>query len=288
MSFVSYEEASKIVRKLGISRCSDYYHWKNRPSNLPQSPSMAYKNKGWNGWKKFLGKKWLTHDEAMAIVSKQGFRSHWEFYCWKDRPKNIPSNPNVIYYNTGWLGWRTFLGNNFVSYEKAVEIVREKKFKGMKYYKSWRERTQYKIPSAPKEVYTEFISWNKYLGHAIIPNYKKVFISYEEASKTVRMANIKSSEEYRKWKQKPFNIPSSPVKTYKNKGWQGWDDFLGRVRHKKFLSYNEAREIVIKSGIRSLREYKSWKERPFNIPCKPEETYKNKGWQGFLHFLGKI
>jgi len=34
--------------------------------------------------------------------------------------------------------------------------------------------------------------------------------------------------EYCKSGKKPINIPASPDKTYKNKGWISWGDFLGK------------------------------------------------------------
>jgi len=36
-------------------------------------------------------------------------------------------------------------------------------------------------------------------------------------------------EKYCKSGNKPKNVPASPQYVYKNKGWKGWPDFLGKI-----------------------------------------------------------
>ena len=69
---------------------------------------------------------------------------------------------------------------------------------------------------------------------------KSNFLSYEEAREYVRSLNLKNNREWREWSKsgmRPSNIPSNPDKTYQNKGWLGWDDFL----ENNFLPFEEAR-----------------------------------------------
>jgi hypothetical protein len=40
--------------------------------------------------------------------------------------------------------------------------------------------------------------------------------------------SVKEWTEYSKSGERPIDIPSNPQNTYKNKGWQGWADFLGK------------------------------------------------------------
>ena len=58
------------------------------------------------------------------------------------------------------------------------------------------------------------------------------------------MKNIKSQSDWFDYKKKnklPLNIPSSPNKTYENKGWKNWGDFFGTkfiaTRDRKYLPY---------------------------------------------------
>ena len=60
---------------------------------------------------------------------------------------------------------------------------------------------------------------------------KNRFLSYKDAKTFVHSLNIKSQIEWRKYCKsgnKPNNIPSSPHFVYKNKGWVGYYDWLGK------------------------------------------------------------
>ena len=57
-------------------------------------------------------------------------------------------------------------------------------------------------------------------------------VEYEEAKKIIREFRIKSSvtwREFVKSDKMPKIIPANPDRGYKNKGWKGWADFLGKV-----------------------------------------------------------
>lgn len=56
------------------------------------------------------------------------------------------------------------------------------------------------------------------------------FVSYEDSSKFIRRIGIKTQTEwieYCKTKERPYNIPSTPRITYKNKGWKSWESWVG-------------------------------------------------------------
>lgn len=70
-------------------------------------------------------------------------------------------------------------------------------------------------------------------------------------------------------------------KYYSKKGWISWGDFLGTGRiqdnQRQFLSFNEAKKIVHKENINSVKEWKLYcKNKPYNIPAKPWKIYKNE------------
>ena len=122
-----------------------------------------------------------------------------------------------------------------------------------------------------------------------------IFLSYEEARKFVRKLNLKGTKEwqaYCKSDTKPDYIPSAPERTYKDKGWIGFGDWLGTGtianQDRVYLSFKKAREFVRKIGLKNKQawsEYSKSDKRPSNIPGTPTQTYK-KEWKGWGDWLG--
>ena len=57
----------------------------------------------------------------------------------------------------------------------------------------------------------------------------------------------------------------------------------------KFLPFDEALAVAQSLGLASVAEWRVWcKEgmRPPNVPSNPQATYKDGGWQGWVHWLG--
>jgi hypothetical protein len=85
----------------------------------------------------------------------------------------------------------------------------------------------------------------------------------------------------------PRKFPRIPDEYFIRKGtWKGWPDFLGYPEHKKsryYLNYRDASRVVREIGIKNSKEYLRWKERPSNLPSRPEYFYKEwKDWKDFL------
>ena len=59
--WVSYQEAKKIVSDLNIKTNKDFFRIARNnkiiSNQISKTPHMVYKNKGWIGWRDFLGKK---------------------------------------------------------------------------------------------------------------------------------------------------------------------------------------------------------------------------------------
>jgi hypothetical protein len=86
----------------------------------------------------------------------------------------------------------------------------------------------------------------------------------------------------------PRRFPRIPDEYFIRKGtWKGWGDFLGYPEHKKsryYLNYRDASRTVREFAIRNSKEYLRWKDRPANLPSRPEYFYKE--WIGWKDFLG--
>jgi hypothetical protein len=121
--FRSFEKARAYVRSLGLRGEEEWREWAklNRPADIPSTPAAIYKDKGWKNLADWLGsgrvsnrdREWLPFEEARAFVMALNFHTEAEYHAWSKagtRPINIPSDPARIYVDTGWCGWKDWLG----------------------------------------------------------------------------------------------------------------------------------------------------------------------------------
>lgn len=117
--FLPYEEAKAFVYTLNLMNFKEWNAYSKsgkRPWNIPASPNVIYKNKGWVSWYVWLGtsvKTYLSYDEAKAFIHTLKLKSFkdWEKYnkiC--KRPCIIPSHPHEFYKNKGWVNWYDWIG----------------------------------------------------------------------------------------------------------------------------------------------------------------------------------
>ena len=79
-------------------------------------------------------------------------------------------------------------------------------------------------------------------------------------------------------------------KTYINKGWENWSDFLGikivANQDKKFLNYSKIKQIIKNKNFKNRYEYRNYiKKNKLNdkMPLAPHLVFNNfKGWCDFL------
>ena len=92
------------------------------------------------------------------------------------------------------------------------------------------------IPSAPNFSYKNkgWINWGDFLGTKFVSKQLRKYASFKDAQKYAKPLKLKSSYEWFKHIKRinklPSNIPTSPHRQYKDKGWKGWPDFLGRKK----------------------------------------------------------
>ena len=118
----------------------------------------------------------------------------------------------------------------------------------------------------------------------------------KESKKYIQKFSIKSSRDYQKFiasGEANFRLPGSPHRKYKNKGWSGWKEFLGyktereAYSNRNYISYNEAKKLIVENGISSIKEWNKFRKQNTNvsIPSHPQRIYKE--WKGWNDFLGK-
>ena len=215
----------------------------------------------------------------------------------------MPTSP-YIYKNKGWISIGDFLGTGriatqkreYLSYEEAKKIVHKLRLKSVKeWYKYCKsgKKTDNISRNAYRTYKDEWVSWSDFLGTDTIATNNRIYLSFEDAKKFVSLLGLNSIT----WRDfcefdKPDNIPASPDRVYKNKGWISWSDFLstGKVPNQKrvFCSFGKARRFVRKLKLKSYKEwciYRKSDKRPSNIPSNPNRTYSKK-WISWTDFLG--
>jgi len=154
------------------------------PKDIPTCPEQTYKNHGWNGVGDWLGtgnlapsqKSFLPFLEArhFARSLKLNSQKEWLSFC-KDGipekgnlPRDIPTCPEQVYKNKGWVNLADWLGSSrvrikgrkYISYKKSRAFVHTL---GLKTQKDWQSYCAGKfkdmptlpslIPKKPERVY---------------------------------------------------------------------------------------------------------------------------------------
>ena len=155
------------------------------------------------------------------------------------------------------------------------------------------------IPYSPENVYKDkgWLSYLDWLGKELVE-----WRPFEEARAFVHTLELKSYKEWLAYAQgdmpekgtRPADIPSSPSRLYKDKGWLSFPDWLG-YELVEWRPFEEARAFVHTLELKGTREWKAFSrgdmpekgERPADIPGGPQKVYKDKGWNGIRDWLGQ-
>jgi superfamily II DNA or RNA helicase len=252
-----FEKARKFVRSLKLKSFSNWQEYcksGKKPDDIPAAVHRVYKNKGWKGINDWLGTgidpryvDFLTFNDARSYIHKLNLKNiaEWRAFCKSGKlPTNIPRDPERRYIDAGWKGYGDWLGTGTVAsflmkyreFSKARKFVRSLKLKNVKEWQSFCKSKEkpIDIPVAAHNIYKDkgWISYGDWLGNVNISNWDKNYVTFKEARKYVCKQNIESVA---KWKifskslKRPKNIPVAPDQVYKNSGWEGWADFLGKA-----------------------------------------------------------
>ena len=120
----TFEQAKTHVHSLKLKSYSEwmkYCHSGMKPDDIPYTPHVVYRQKGWSGLGDWLGtgtiatfqRKYRTYKQARKFVHslKLSSAKDWEIYCRSgDKPSDIPACPHRIYRSKGWTGSADWLG----------------------------------------------------------------------------------------------------------------------------------------------------------------------------------
>ena len=297
--FRDFENTREFVKTLGLKTSVEWYAYctsGNKPDDIPSNPNQTYKNKGWIGFKDFLGneikiKDFVSAREFVRALKLKG-QKEWMAYCTSgNKPDDIPFNPHRDYIKDfkgygDWVGTGRVSNKDkqFCTYKKSRDFVRGLEFKGVReweeYCKSGNKPDD--IPSSPQSAYKNkgWISWGNFFGTKI---FLKKFRPFKEAREHVRGLEFKNRDEwfeYCKSGNKPDDIPQKPERTYKNKGWIGVGDWLGTGTvanfNKQYRTFKEAKEFVRSLNLKTQNEWKEYCKsgnKPYDIPSNPQKVY---------------
>lgn len=266
--------------------------------------------------------KYLSFIEARAYVRSQNLENARAWKKWSNgtlegkdrRPDFIPSNPDVIYRNDGWISWSDWIDKydevEYLPFNIARNYVRNlnlhNQAEWQQYYQGKLEgrKKPENIPWNPQQIYAD--KWNgikDWLG-----THWQDFI---EAREFVRNLGLNGQVEWRLYcknelngyESKPLDIPTDPKRVYEDNGWIDMSDWLGTERKRRtthgevddtWLSYEEAKEYVHSLKLSSYDEWKAYIDnrienlplRPMDLPKSPQYVYKNDGWTNWSDWLG--
>lgn len=309
--WMPFEEAKDFaigLKLTSMSKWQSYCRLGKRPYNIPANPSQIYKDSGWVSWGDWLGtgriadqlKEFLSFQEAKKIALGLNFKSksEWDVFTKSNKfPNNIPKSPSGVYRNEGWDGWPDFLGNSlnrknrkWVSYKQAEKYARKLKFNsGSDWIKHCRtDLKPLNIPSKPNEVYKEngWVDMGTFLGTFRVQSQKIVWPTFSECKKVAQDLKLKSNKDWVKYCRKNNNrqLPITPDRIYKDKGWNGWPDFLGK---ENILTYNEAKNYLKNYKLHQIKGYRAAIKNGIikNLPINAQNFYKNKGWVSWGDYL---
>jgi Transposase IS66 family/RNase_H superfamily len=136
--------------------------------------------------------------------------------------------------------------------------------------------------------FLSFLRKKKGIWENVPPDALPGFLPFEQARQYVHRLEFERQIHWNEWKQRggrPSFIPSAPDKTYKDKGWVDWHDWIGF----DFLPFNKARTYMRRQQLKSRTAYHVWLtsgQRPKFIPAVPEKEYKHTGWINMKDYLG--
>jgi superfamily II DNA or RNA helicase len=246
--WLSFKKARSFVRKLGLKNKVEWDEIKKTdkiPYNIPKSPDYVYEN--WKSVGDWIGtgriadqyKSYLDFEDARKFMSENNIKStsQWRKYRKENIIKNIPYKLERTY-KKKWKGEPHFFGTEILSYEDAKEFLQKKGLQSSRDYYAYirNAKIEVNLPSVPSRKYKKkgWVNWKEYLGYSEIKrNRKKEYLDIERARKILRPLNLLSSRMYFDYlKNNPefklkHKLCGDPHRIYKNKGWKGYQDYLG-------------------------------------------------------------
>jgi len=140
----TFDDARKFVHALKLKNADQWRKYSSsdkRPEDIPSTPPVTYKNKGWTTYGDWLGtgviaprlRKYRSFEDARKFSSSLNLKTYneWQEYSTSgNKPDDIPRAPHLIYKNKGWKNMGDWLGTGRV----ADQLKQYRKFSDAKKY----------------------------------------------------------------------------------------------------------------------------------------------------------
>jgi len=243
-NFRTFEKAREFAQSLNLKTIRD---WKKfcesdrKPDDIPSAPWFSYQNKGWKDIKDFLGTDFTSFERAREFAQSLNLKTgrDWNKFCVSDKkPSEIPTTPQAVYKNKGWIGWGDWLGTgNVASVNKKFRSFNESRAfaqsLNLKNSNEWNNfcklnKNPEDIPRNPQAVYKNkgWISMGDWLSTGSVSSVEKSknYLSFSDAKKVVKELSIKYKiKNWNDWEKAyaegkiPNNIPLHPEQAYSKK-----------------------------------------------------------------------
>jgi superfamily II DNA or RNA helicase len=258
IDYWSFEKSKKYIKKFNLRNQSDWYKFckNSKPINIPSHPHVIYKNKGYKDLGHFIGsnnianknrfKNYLSYEEAKKFLRKSKITTQNQFKKYikeKNLSLKIPYNPNSVYKKRGWKGFGDFLSTNRIADQNKHKLWwSEKKIKKflklnkIKNSSDWRQFcSEGKKPQfIPNNISKAFKKNTKISDIFINSQPRGKWVSFKKAKKLISNLNLKTNKDFFKMiknnKVISNQLSKTPQVVYKNAGWNGWTDFLGKKK----------------------------------------------------------
>lgn len=326
--FLPFQEARAWVHAKRFATVSLWHQLRVQglvPDNIPVTPNVVYQRSGWVSWQDWVGcpppeERWRSFEEAREFVRSLNFGGAPSYKKWamtRERPIDVPFAPHHVYRKQGWTDWYDWLGHpksqplrQYLSFDEARAFMHGQGLVGSSGWAEWRRHglRPNNIPSNPALFYRDqgWQSWPDFLGSAEQFRRRRpkqwCWRPFQEARQFAHSLGLWSIRAWDEWcaaSARPHDVPEHPDYAYRNEGWAGWRDFLGKIPSedaaspsppsRKWRTFEDARDYVRGLGFMSVEHWKRWadsSEKPFDIPKTPSYAYRDLGWAGMSDWLG--
>lgn len=347
-TFRSFESARKYARALGLTSSAQWIEYCKgnikgllpKPNDIPSNIARQYAKDGFSGMDDFLNTKYhrevkrrkehRTFEEARRFVHSLKLNNliEWNLFIKgelphrKQLPTDIPSNPKLVYKDSGWAGFGDWLGTykvppfqmEFRDFNSARDFARKLGLNSSTEWIAYCRGEYPNLPEKPEDIphsvarHYQDSGWIDYKDFLMDDEkratYSK-FLPYQEAKEFVNSLKLQNVIEWQRYLKgelthlppKPANIPSNPTNIYKDNGWVGMGDWLDNgtfpYASMDYRSFKEVRIFVRSLGLVTSQEWVAYckgtipnlPEKPIDIPANVVKQYTKKGWRGFKDFL---
>lgn len=122
---------------------------------------------------------------------------------------------------------------------------------------------------------------------------KREFLSFGEfQAEIIRLypGEENLAEWYDKERKKHKNWPTTPYRTYKGKGWEGFPKLVGKENPMKFFAFEDFKAEILKfyRGEKDVqRWYKQTRKKHLHWFGNPVREYKDRGWKGWPELVDR-